>query len=236
MLGWFDPMYLLFVGPAILLALYAQMKVKSAYHHARGVAASSGLTGAQAAAEILSRSGVPGVHVEEVEGFLSDHYDPKSKVLRLSPEVYHGRSIASLGIAAHEAGHALQDGQGYMPLVIRNGIVPLAAIGGNISWVIIMLGFVLASAKFLLLGILLFGATVVFQLVNLPVEFDASKRARALLQKLGMVRGEEDREVGRVLNAAALTYVAATLSSVLTLAYYLMHYFALSQGAQGDEA
>ncbi len=235
---FFDPMYFLFVGPAILLGIYAQWKVSSAYRKGREIRASSGLTGAQAAAEILSQSGVRGVHVEEVEGVLSDHYDPRSRTLRLSHDVYNGRSLAALGIAAHEAGHALQHGQGYLPLKLRNGIVPLAALGGNLSWVLIMIGVFMMSAKLLLAGIVLFSGTVVFQLVNLPVEFDASRRARDLLQRLGLVGGAgEDREVGRVLNAAALTYVAGTLTSVLTLAYYLMHYFALGGGhAEGEEA
>jgi len=234
MLGWFDPTYFLFVGPAILLALYAQMKVRSAYAEAKRLPARSGVTGAAAAAEILRHAGLSGLKIEQAEGFLSDHYDPSSRTLRLSPEVYHGHSLAAVGIAAHEAGHALQHGEGYAPLKLRNGIVPLAALGGNASWILLAIGFALASAKLLLLGIILFSLTVLFQLVNLPVEFDASRRARSLLGSLGIVSGSEDRDVKRVLSAAALTYVAATLSSILTLLYYLMHYSALT--GSSDEA
>jgi hypothetical protein len=162
-----------------------------------------------------------------VQGFLSDHYDPRHKVLRLSPEVYGGRSLASLGIAAHEAGHAIQDARRYAPLVIRNGLVPLASVGGGLSWVIIIAGFVLAGLNralgesLILVGIGAFSLTVIFQLVNLPVEFDASRRARAALVDGGLVTAEEDGYVKKVLDAAALTYVAATLSSVLTLLYFL---------------
>src|SRR6185295_13388875 len=178
-------MYFVFLAPALLLALYAQAKVKSAYARAQRIAASSGLTGAAAAQEILERSGVPGAHVEETGGFLSDHYDPRTKTLRLSPDVYRGRSIAAVGVAAHEAGHALQDGQGYALLKLRNGIVPLAAIGGNLSMLFVMIGFFLASANLLLTGIVLFGTTTFFQVVNLPVEFDASRRAKQELVALG---------------------------------------------------
>lgn len=228
----FDPMYFVIVGPAILLAIWAQAKVHGAYARAREVPASSGLTGAQVAARILARSGVNGVGVEPVEGMLSDHYDPHTRTLRLSHDVYHGRSLAALGVAAHEAGHALQHGSGYLPLKLRNGIVPLAAIGGNLSWILLLVGFLLASAKLVLAGILLFSATTFFQIVNLPVEFDASRRARELLVSLGLIHPAEDGEVKRVLSAAAMTYVAATLTSVLTLLYYVLHY----QGLTRDDA
>lgn len=228
----FDPMYFVIVGPAILLAIWAQAKVHGAYARAREVPASSGLTGAQVAARILARSGVNGVGVEPVEGMLSDHYDPHTRTLRLSHDVYHGRSLAALGVAAHEAGHALQHGSGYLPLKLRNGIVPLAAIGGNLSWILLLVGFLLASAKLVLAGILLFSATTFFQIVNLPVEFDASRRARELLVSLGLIHPAEDGEVKRVLSAAAMTYVTATLTSVLTLLYYVLHY----QGLTRDDA
>jgi Zn-dependent membrane protease YugP len=142
-------------------------------------------------------------------------------VLRLSPEVYAGRSLAAIGIAAHEAGHALQDAHHYPLLALRNGLVPLASLGSQLSWIIIMVGFMLASLNLILVGIVAFGLTVVFQVVNLPVEYDASHRARLALVHSGLVSTEEDRTVGRVLHAAALTYVAATLSSVLTLLYFL---------------
>jgi Zn-dependent membrane protease YugP len=218
---WFDPVYLLFVAPAMLLALWAQWRVHSAYAEASRIAPRSGLSGAEAAQEVMREGGVRGVAIEPVQGFLSDHYDPRGKVLRLSPGVYASRSLAALGIAAHEAGHALQDARRYPLLVLRNGLVPLASVGGSVAWIIIVAGFFLASMNLILAGIVAFSLTVVFQLVNLPVEFDASRRARVALVEGGLVTPEEDMYVKKVLDAAALTYVAATLSSVLTLLYFL---------------
>ena len=225
---FFDPLYLVVLLPALALTGYAQWAVQAAYRRAQALPAPTGWTGAEVAAEILRRSGVDGVQIGTSQGALSDHYDPTTRTLRLSPEVYSGRSLAAYGIAAHEAGHALQHGKGYAPLKLRNGLVSLAIFGGNASWILLTIGFVLASAQWLLAGIVLFGATVAFQLVNLPVEFDASRRARLLLVELGLVRPGDDREVGKVLNAAALTYVAATLSAVLTLLYYVWQYALLS--------
>jgi Zn-dependent membrane protease YugP len=224
----FDPLYLVFMLPGLLLTLYAQWKVKSAYSEAQLVPAPVGMTGAEVAARILRSSGVSGVGIEEGQGFLSDHYDPTARVLRLSPDVYHGQSLAAFGIAAHEAGHALQHGQGYLPLKFRTGILGFAALGGNLSWILLMAGLFLASAQLFLAGIVLFSGTVLFQLVTLPVEFDASSRARRLLRELNLVGPSEDREVGRVLNAAALTYVAATLTALLTLAYYVLQFMSLN--------
>lgn len=224
----FDPLYLVFMLPGLLLTLYAQWKVKSAYAEAQLVPAPVGLTGAEVAARILRSSGVSGVGIEEGHGFLSDHYDPTARVLRLSPDVYHGQSLAAFGIAAHEAGHALQHGQGYLPLKFRTGLLAFAALGGNLSWILLMAGLFLASAQLFLAGIVLFSGTVLFQLVTLPVEFDASSRARRLLRELNLVGAVEDREVGRVLNAAALTYVAATLTALLTLAYYVLQFMSLN--------
>ncbi|GIW71041.1 MAG: zinc metallopeptidase [Planctomycetota bacterium] len=228
---YFDPLYFVIVGPAMLLALWAQYKVQSAYAEASQILASSGLTGAEVAAEICRRSGVEGVRVEMVPGTLTDHYDPRERVLRLSEGVYGGRSLAALGVAAHEAGHALQHGHGYAPLALRNGIVPLAALGGNLTWILIMAGLVIGGASgsplggwLILGGIVAFSLTVIFQLVNLPVEFDASRRAKALLVEMGMVREQELGEVSRVLSAAAMTYVAATLTAILTLIYLLMRF------------
>ncbi|MFN4259940.1 MAG: zinc metallopeptidase [Gemmataceae bacterium] len=218
---FFDPMYFLFLAPAILLAMWAQWRVHSAYHHASQIPASSGFTGAQTAAHMLDTAGVRGVRVEPVEGFLSDHYVPGERVLRLSPGVYSARSLAALGIAAHEAGHALQDATRYPLLVVRNGLVPLASIGSNLSWVLILAGFFMQLAGLIYLGIAAFSLTVLFQLVNLPVEFDASRRARLALVQGGLISPREEAEVARVLNAAAMTYVAATLTSVLTLLYFL---------------
>jgi uncharacterized protein len=218
---YYDYMYFLFLAPGILLALWAQWRVKSAYAEASQIAPSSGFTGAQAAEAVLQQAGVEGVNIEPVEGFLSDHYVPGEKVLRLSPEVYSGRSLAALGIAAHESGHAIQDASRYPLLVVRNFLVPLAGFGSSISWILILIGFLLASTGLILIGIVAFSMVVFFQLVNLPVEFDASRRARIALLDGGLITREEDESVGKVLNAAALTYVAGTLTSVLTLLYYL---------------
>ncbi len=221
MWGWFDPYYLLFLAPAMLLALWAQFRVRSAYQEASQLPAQSGLSGAQGAEVVMRAAGVSGVEIEPVEGFLSDHYVPGQKVLRLSPDVYAGHSLAALGIAAHEAGHAIQDDRRFPLLSIRNALVPLAGIGSNISWLLIMIGFALASLMWIKIGILAFSTTVLFQLVNLPVEFDASRRAHAALITGGIVSPEEAVYVRKVLTAAALTYVAATLTSIMTLLYFL---------------
>jgi Zn-dependent membrane protease YugP len=221
MWGWFDPVYLLFVGPAMLVALWAQWRVKSAYAHASRIQAICGASGAQAADTILRANGVDGVRIEPVGGFMSDHYVPGQRVLRLSPDVYEGQSLAALGIAAHESGHALQDAQHYPLLVMRSALVPAASLGGGVSWILLMIGFVLASMNLILIGIAAFSLTVVFQLVNLPVEFNASRRARIALAQTGLITPEEDVHVKKVLDAAALTYVAATLSALLTLLYFL---------------
>lgn len=219
--GWFDPMYLLFLLPGMLLALWAQFKVKSAYAEASRIPARSGYTGAQAAHALMESAGIHNVAIEPVQGFLSDHYAPSEKVLRLSPDVYGGRSLAALGIAAHESGHALQDAKRYPLMTVRNLLVPIAGFGSNMAWIILMLGFVLHLTGLILVGIAVFSTTVVFQLVNLPVEFDASRRARQVLLSNGLITQDEDYYVAKVLNAAALTYVAATLTSVLTLLYFL---------------
>lgn len=243
MFGFFDPVYLLFVGPAMLLALWAQWRVKATYAQAMAVPASSGMSGAEAAHMLMQSYGISNVGIEESHGMLSDHYDPKAKVLRLSQEVYHGRSVGSLGIAAHEAGHAIQDATGYAPLRMRNGIVGFAMVGGQLSWLLILGGFMLGAAGTLLgkglliAGIVLFSATVVFQLINLPVEFDASRRAKDLLKSAGIVReGQEYNSMRRVLNAAAWTYVAATLSAALTLMYYLFRSGLLGGSSNHDRA
>lgn len=219
---FFDPMYFLILAPGMLLALWAQFRVQSAYGRARQVRAQSGYSGAQAAAALLQAAGVSGVRIEPVEGFMTDHYVPGQRVLRLSPDVYAGRSLAALGVAAHECGHAMQEARRYPLLSLRNSLVPLAGFGSNLSWIIIMAGFFLQLAGLIYLGIAAFAVTVVFQLVNLPVEFDASRRARIALVDAGLVTAEEDVTVAKVLNAAALTYVAATLTAVLTLIYFLL--------------
>lgn len=218
---FFDPIYFLFLAPAILLGMYAQWKVMAAYQRGSQIPSRSGVSGAETAAAILKSAGVPGVRIEDVPGQLTDHYSPGEKVLRLSPDVYEGRSISSLGIAAHEVGHAIQDANRYPLLVVRNAIVPVANLGSSVGMILLILGFVLSIAGLIYVGIAVFSTTVVFQLVNLPVEFDASRRARQQLVQSGLIAPEEEREVARVLNAAALTYVAATLTSILTLLYYL---------------
>jgi Zn-dependent membrane protease YugP len=224
---YFDPMYFLFLAPAMLLALWAQWRVRSAFAEASRIRAASGLSGAEAADAVMRTGHVPDVAIEPVQGFMTDHYDPRNKVLRLSPEVYGGRSLAALGVAAHEAGHAMQDAYHYAPLRIRNGLVPFASLGGGLAWLIIFAGFILAQVNhalgnsLVLVGIGGFSLVVVFQLVNLPVEFDASRRARVALIDGGLISQDEDVYVKKVLDAAALTYVAATVSSVMTLLYFL---------------
>lgn len=218
----FDPLYFLFIGPALLLGIWAQFQVKSAYAMASQIAPRSGMSGAEAARYILNQRGLTDVGIETSQGMLSDHYDPRDKTLRLSPDVYNGRSLAAVGIAAHESGHALQDAGGYAPLAIRNGIVPLASVGSSLSWGFIFIGFLLQSFGLVMAGVLLFSLAVVFQLINLPVEFNASNRAREVLLQTGLVTADEEQTVGRVLNAAAMTYVAATVTAVLTLLYYLV--------------
>ncbi len=221
-----DPVYFLFIAPAVLLAIYAQVRVKSTYHEASQIPTRGGLTGAEAARRLLDADGLTNVRVEPVDGFLSDHYDPRSETLRLSPDVFEGRSLAAVGIAAHEAGHALQKAHHYGPLAIRNGLVPLASTGSQISFVLFSIGLVLSAASglgraMLLASIALFTISVLFQLVNLPVEFDASRRAKLVLVQNGIISADELQPVNRVLSAAALTYVAATLSAIMQLLYFL---------------
>jgi len=225
------PMYFLIIAPALILAFWAQAKVKSAYAQAGRIPVSSGLSGERAARRILDDSGLHDVEIEPARGFLSDHYDPRDRVLRLSPEVYQGRSLASVGIAAHEAGHAIQQAVSYAPLALRNGLVPLASVGSRLSFILFFVGLLLSYGSrapggighaLMISGILLFGAVVVFQLVNLPVEFNASRRALAALHQTGVIHIEEQGMVRKVLSAAALTYVAATLMAVRQLLYLLL--------------
>ncbi len=218
----FDPLYLLMLAPALLLGIWAQIKVKTAFAQAARVPSRNGMTGAEAASRILAAHGLRNVTVEPTRGFLGDHYDPRHKVLRLSPEVYGGRSLAAVGIAAHEAGHAIQDRVGYGPLALRNGIVPLASVGSNLAFVLFIAGMFMHVTGLVLAAIVLFSTVVVFQLVNLPVEFNASSRAREVLVANGIIAPNEVGGVAKVLNAAALTYVAATLTAILTLLYFLM--------------
>ena len=203
--------------PAILLALYAQTKVSSTFERYLRVPAKIGLTGAEVAREILRQSGIYDVSVEVQGGKLSDHYDPRHKVLRLSSEVYHARSLAALGVAAHECGHAIQHDVGYAPLALRNAIVPAAGIGSQMAFPLFFIGLLFRADTLMMLGIMLFSLAVIFQMITLPVEFNASSRAVAVLENYGFIDRSERRPVRAVLNAAALTYVAATLMAVMQL-------------------
>lgn len=229
---YFDPMYFIYVGPAILLAMWAQMKVKSAFKMAGKQRASSGLSGAETAQRILNSYGITDVAIEPAKSFLGDHYDPKRKVLRLSPEVYQGRSLASLGIAAHEVGHAIQDNHAYAPLALRNGLVPMASIGSSLSVGFIFLGVIITymtqspvGKTVAVIGLSLFGVAVLFQIINLPVEFNASSRAKKILLAQGMITAAEERVVAKVLSAAAMTYVAATITAIMTMLYFAYKIF-----------
>jgi Zn-dependent membrane protease YugP len=219
MFMWWDPHYLLWIAPAFLLGLWAQMRISMTYSSAEKQPAP--LTGAAAARHILDSAGLYDVGIEEIPGRLSDHYDPTQRVLRLSSDIYHNANLAAVGIAAHESGHALQHAHGYALMAIRNAAVPMASFGSGAGIFLLIFGAILNFKALFLAGIIAFAGVVVFQLVNLPVEYDASHRAKAQLVELGIVPREEMYYVNRVLNAAALTYVAATLQAILTLLYYL---------------
>jgi Zn-dependent membrane protease YugP len=218
---YLDPLYMLVMLPGLALSIWASARVRSTFARYERVAAASGLTGAQAAAEMLRRAGLRGVRIERVAGFLSDHYDPAHRVLRLSPPVYEGHSLSALGVAAHEAGHALQHARGYKPLELRSLVVKPAMIGSNLGIVIAAVGLLVQASAVIWLGIVLFSAFVVFTLVTLPVELDASSRALAALRETGMLRGPEVDGAAAVLRAAALTYVAAAVSAIMQLVYFL---------------
>lgn len=210
-----DPTMLLLI-PAILLTLYAQFKVTSTTSRYFNVRSNRGLTGEEVARKILDSNGLYNVRVEMVRGRLSDHYDPRSNVVRLSQDVYSRTSITSIAVAAHECGHAIQHAHGYAPLNIRSSLVPVVNFASNMSWIFIMLGFVMGGSL-LKVGILLFSASVLFQIVTLPVEFNASNRALAQMTSLGIVDDREVRQSRKVLQAAALTYVAAAVTAILQL-------------------
>lgn len=216
----FDPLYFLLIAPALLLAIWAQWRIHANYATAQQIPAP--LSGAAAARHVLDSAGLRDVDIEMIPGRLTDHYDPRDKVLRLSEAVYQSRSLAAVGIAAHEAGHAIQDAHQYAPLLVRNAAVPIAGFGSNFSFLLLFLGLVFQIAPLLWAGILLFSGVVFFQIVNLPVEFNASSRAKAQLVELGIVSPDQMVYVNRVLGAAAMTYVAATLQAILTLLYYLL--------------
>jgi Zn-dependent membrane protease YugP len=221
----FDKYYLLFAIPGLILGLYAQFKLMAAYSKYVRVGVDSGLSGAEAAREVLDRAGLDDVPVAEVPGHLTDHYDPTKKALFLSSENFHGRSIAAVGVAAHEAGHALQHQAAYGPLQFRMMMVPVTQFASNAWIVILLLGWIFPAlffGKLILVAIGIFAVITLFQVVTLPVEFDASRRAKEQLLRLGVVRAHESDAVSQVLNAAALTYVAAMVSSVMQLLHLLM--------------
>jgi uncharacterized protein len=221
---YIDPGYFVFALPPMLLGLWAQFKVKSAFNKYSQVRTQSGINGAEAARRILDRGGIGNVTIEPSSGMLSDHYDPRSKALRLSEAVYGLPSIAAVGVAAHEAGHALQDKSGYMPLQLRSVMVPAVSLGSNLGPILFMAGLFLAGSLGTTLawsGIALFGATALFALVTLPVEFNASSRAKELLVSQGIVSSSEMEGVNAVLDAAALTYVAAAAQAIMQLLYFL---------------
>jgi len=219
---FFDPIYFLFIGPGLLLSLWASFRVKSAFKKYSKVRSMRGLTGAEAAEEMLRRAGISGVRIVRSHGMLSDHYNPLNKTLALSEPVYDSDSIAAVGVATHEAGHALQHAQNYAPLWVRSALVPTANIGSGIGYFVMVIGLFLQSTNMVLAGAVLFSAVLLFQIVTLPVEFNASNRAKALVLDYGIVTMDERRGIDKVLNAAALTYVAAAISTLLTLLYFLM--------------
>jgi len=226
-LPFWDPTMILLI-PAMILAAYAQAKVNSTYAKYSEVPSASGKTGLQIAQAILIANGLSDIRVEPGQGFLSDHYDPIQKRIQLSPQNYEDSSVAAVSVAAHECGHAIQHAQGYVPLNMRTAIFPMANIGSNLAWIFIIAGFIFANrlsvfgVGLLDIGIFLFTFSVLFQLITLPVEFDASRRAIVQLNQLGLVAPEEQQGAKKVLDAAALTYVAAAAAAVLQLIRLLL--------------
>lgn len=217
----FDPLYFIFILPGFLLSLWAQSKVKGNFSKYSQVRNEAGLTGAQTGQLILRNEGLSSIPVEAVQGTLTDHYDPRGKVLRLSQPVYGSDSVAAMAVAAHEAGHAMQDKHGYGPLKLRSAIVPAANLGSQLGLIVLILGIVIGISGLSWIGVGLFALSTVFALVTLPVEFDASKRAKKELRDLGLVSSADAAAVDKVLDAAAWTYVAAFLTSALTLLYWV---------------
>lgn len=220
---FFDPLYLVMLLPVMALSAWAAWSTRSRFERWARVPNHRGISGAAAARYILDRNGLGDVRVVPAPGgMLSDHYDPRRREVRLSPEVFHGGSVSAVAVAAHETGHALQHARGYLPLALRSLAVPLASVGTNFGLFVILVGALLSMTQLVWLGIFLFAGTVAFQVVTLPVELDASARAKAELSSLGLVTTPgEARGVAQVLSAAAMTYVAAALGSIMTLAYYV---------------
>ena len=218
---FFSPIWLLFALPGLILSIWAQFKIRGTVKKYDKVQTSRDVTGAEVARTLLDDQGLYDVYIEESKGFLSDHYDPRTKTLRLSRDVYHTPSIAAAGIAAHEMGHALQQASGYFPLRIRSAIIPVARFGSSLAPWLFIAGFLLRFTTLAWLAVVLFGVAVIFTLVTLPVEFDASRRAKKLLVNNGVIIGNEIKGVDKVLDAAALTYVAAAVAAVGQLIYYV---------------
>lgn len=219
---YFNPQYLLFMAPAFLAMLAAQWYVKSRYNKWGQIPARSRMSGAEAAQRLKNYGGLSDITIQQVPGELSDHYDPRQKVLNLSPAVHRGASIASLAIAAHELGHALQDRDNYGPLRLRSMLVPAVNIGSTLGWILIMIGLLINAVGIAWLGVFAFSGGAVFALATLPVELNASKRAKELLRNTGIIQGEEEQKgVNEVLNAAALTYVASLFTAVMQLLYWV---------------
>ena len=219
---FFDPLYFMMLLPAMLLAGLASWYTHSTFKKYSRVGTTSGVTGAEAARMLLEREGVPNIRIERVDGFLSDHYDPLSRTLRLSSRVYDSPSLSAVGVACHEAGHALQHAAHYMPLYLRSALVPATQFGSHASYIIFILGMIFNFPALLMLGIALFGLVVIFSIVTLPVEWNATARAKRLMVSAGIVTPAEQAQAGEVLNAAFLTYVAAVVSALMTLLYYLV--------------
>ncbi len=228
----FDPIYLLFAAPGLLLSLWASYRVRTAFDHYSKVGTMRGMSGAEAARHLLDDAGLTDVEIVQTDGYLSDHYDPVSRHLALSHDVFFGRSVASVGVATHEAGHALQHAHGYVPLGLRSLLVPAAGIGSTIGYIVMGVGLFLHPLV-VVLGAAIFSMVLLFQIVTLPVEFDASSRAKRLVVEAGIIQPEERVGIDRVLDAAALTYVAAAISSLSVLLYYLFR-AGLLNGSRDD--
>ena len=220
----FDYTYLILVVPALLIALYAQIRVKSTFSHYSRERSVSGLTGAETARRILAANGITDVRIERVSGNLTDHYDPAEKVIRLSDSVYDAATVAAIGVAAHESGHAVQYAVDYAPIRVRAAIIPITRIGSNLSWPLLIAGLIFNWSVLVWAGILLFGLVTVFQLVTLPVEFNASRRALAAIESRNLLTDDELRGARSVLRAAAMTYVAALLVSFAQLLRLILLY------------
>ena len=228
--GLFDPLYFIIIAPGFALSLYATFRTKSTFSKYSKIGSRSGLTGAQAAELMLKRHGVSGVRIERSGGLLSDHYDPSKKALKLSNDVYSSQSLSAIGVACHEAGHAMQDAHGYGMLSLRTALVPATNFSSNFAFIVMIAGFFLQMRGLIFVGVCLFSVGVVFSLITLPVEWDASRRAKLAMDEAGMLAPEENRHASKVLNAAFLTYLAAALTSLLTLAYYLIRLGGLGGG------